>query len=132
MDKALLLTGLLGATSFLCLAQNAPAPEHESPRRTGTVVRIDLIGDSTQTDNAGYGRRGKVNDQAGDDANETVQSEILQKFSLIVKQRKRRQSSGEEKQRFGPWGSRSIARVISTNGKNLSRIFGKIPHVRSE
>ena len=26
------------------------------PRRPGTVIRVDLIGDSTQTDNAGYGR----------------------------------------------------------------------------
>src|ERR1700689_1318655 len=26
------------------------------PRKAGTKVRIDLIGDSTQTDNAGYGR----------------------------------------------------------------------------
>jgi hypothetical protein len=30
-------------------------------------------------DNAGYSRRGKVNDEAGDDANETAQSELLQK-----------------------------------------------------
>jgi lysophospholipase L1-like esterase len=44
--------------SFLCtersnvLAQ-APAPDL---RKTGTSVRIELIGDSTQTNNAGYGR----------------------------------------------------------------------------
>jgi lysophospholipase L1-like esterase len=25
-------------------------------RKSGTILRIDLIGDSTQTDNAGYGR----------------------------------------------------------------------------
>jgi len=46
---------------LICLAisgaaQNAPAPEQMKPRVAGTVVRIDLIGDSTQTDNAGYGR----------------------------------------------------------------------------
>lgn len=37
------------------LAQSAPAvsPDVRAP---GTEVRIDLIGDSTQTDNAGYGR----------------------------------------------------------------------------
>lgn len=37
-------------------AQNAPPREGDIPRRPGTSVRIDLVGDSTQTDNAGYGR----------------------------------------------------------------------------
>jgi lysophospholipase L1-like esterase len=32
------------------------APAIASVRKPGTTVRIDLIGDSTQTDNAGYGR----------------------------------------------------------------------------
>lgn len=32
------------------------APENAAARAPGTLVRIDLIGDSTQTDNAGYGR----------------------------------------------------------------------------
>jgi lysophospholipase L1-like esterase len=32
------------------------APSNSAARREGTSVRIDLIGDSTQTDNAGYGR----------------------------------------------------------------------------
>ena len=42
--------------SLTLAAQNAPALEGSIPRRPGTQVRIDLIGDSTQTDNAGYGR----------------------------------------------------------------------------
>jgi lysophospholipase L1-like esterase len=52
-----LLTGLsaIGAS-----AQGDPArafdPATAAARKPGTTVRIDLIGDSTQTDNAGYGR----------------------------------------------------------------------------
>jgi lysophospholipase L1-like esterase len=56
MRKRLLLVALGSATAIGCLAQNVPASEHERARRAGTAVRIDLIGDSTQTDNAGYGR----------------------------------------------------------------------------
>ena len=37
-------------------AQTALISQNPAPRKPGTVVRIDLIGDSTQTDNAGYGR----------------------------------------------------------------------------
>src|SRR5580704_6035167 len=54
---ATLLTGLcvVGAR-----AQGDPAktfdPATAATRRPGTTVRIDLIGDSTQTDHAGYGR----------------------------------------------------------------------------
>ena len=36
--------------------QNAPAVDVSATRRPGTALRIELIGDSTQTDNAGYGR----------------------------------------------------------------------------
>ena len=43
-----------------CSAQGDPPrafnPATAAVRRPGTTVRIDLIGDSTQTDNAGYGR----------------------------------------------------------------------------
>lgn len=38
------------------VAQGPYNPEHPEQRRPGTTIRIDLIGDSTQTDNAGYGR----------------------------------------------------------------------------
>src|ERR1019366_7389796 len=37
------------------VAQNAPAPIVTAARKPG-MIRIELIGDSTQTDNAGYGR----------------------------------------------------------------------------
>jgi lysophospholipase L1-like esterase len=52
-----LATGLLAVQA---MAQGDPAksfdPATAGVRRTGTTVRIDLIGDSTQTDRAGYGR----------------------------------------------------------------------------
>ena len=54
---ACLLTGLL---TMPALAQGDPAktfdPATAAVRKPGTIVRIDLIGDSTQTNNAGYGR----------------------------------------------------------------------------
>jgi len=37
-------------------AQNSPLPNVAESRKPGTKFRIELIGDSTQTDNAGYGR----------------------------------------------------------------------------
>jgi len=37
-------------------AQSAPVRDVTASRKPGTTVRIELIGDSTQTDNAGYGR----------------------------------------------------------------------------
>jgi lysophospholipase L1-like esterase len=44
----------------MALAQGDPARAFDSAtaavRRSGTTVRVDLIGDSTQTNNAGYGR----------------------------------------------------------------------------
>ena len=52
-----LVTGLLAVQA---LGQGDPAkafdPATAAVRKPGTTVRIDLIGDSTQTDNAGYGR----------------------------------------------------------------------------
>jgi lysophospholipase L1-like esterase len=53
------------------LAQGDPArafdPATAAARRPGTTVRVDLIGDSTQTDNAGYGRGFCANFTAGVD-----------------------------------------------------------------
>ena len=55
--KALLIAGLLlQATATRARAEDAYVGAHPEQRRPGTLVRIDLIGDSTQTDNAGYGR----------------------------------------------------------------------------
>jgi hypothetical protein len=52
-----LATGLLTAQA---MGQGDPIksfdPATAAVRKPGTVVRIDLIGDSTQTENAGYGR----------------------------------------------------------------------------
>src|ERR1700742_236064 len=52
-----LATGLL---TVQAMAQGDPAksfdPATAALRKPGTTVRIDLIGDSTQTDHAGYGR----------------------------------------------------------------------------
>jgi len=52
-----LATGLLAARA---MAQGDPVksfdPATAAVRKPGTTVRIDLIGDSTQTDHAGYGR----------------------------------------------------------------------------
>jgi lysophospholipase L1-like esterase len=62
---ALVLWGAAGAA----WPQNAPPLTVSAARRPGAVVRIELIGDSTQTDNAGYGR--------GFCANFTVQVECL-------------------------------------------------------
>lgn len=56
---AVVLATLCGA-AWACHAQGDPArafdPQSAAVRKPGTVVRVDLIGDSTQTDNAGYGR----------------------------------------------------------------------------
>src|ERR1700722_1431483 len=52
-----LATGLLASRA---MAQGEPVksfdPATAAVRKPGTTVRIDLIGDSTQTDHAGYGR----------------------------------------------------------------------------
>ncbi len=56
--RLLALAAALSAT--LALAQGDPPrafdPATAATRAPGTTIRIDLIGDSTQTDNAGYGR----------------------------------------------------------------------------
>jgi len=57
--RAALLGTLLGG-AWIGHAQGDPPrsfdPQSAAMRKPGTVIRIDLIGDSTQTDNAGYGR----------------------------------------------------------------------------
>jgi len=50
---AVMASGVAGAQGDPARAFDAATA---AVRRPGTVVRIDLIGDSTQTDNAGYGR----------------------------------------------------------------------------
>jgi len=54
------INGILFSTSLIVQAQGDPArwfdAQTAAVRKPGTVVRVDLIGDSTQTDNAGYGR----------------------------------------------------------------------------
>ncbi len=58
--KALAWIWMVGTTASVGLAQGDPARAFDSKavavRAAGTKVRIDLIGDSTQTDHAGYGR----------------------------------------------------------------------------
>ena len=48
--------GIAIAWTTAARSQIIPASPHPDQRRPGTTVRIELIGDSTQTDNAGYGR----------------------------------------------------------------------------
>src|SRR3984957_13352530 len=59
MMRIAILVVVLGCASA-AMAQGDPAkafdPATAAARRPGTTVRVDLIGDSTQTDNAGYGR----------------------------------------------------------------------------
>ena len=56
----LFLATLLAITSVQAQAQGDPAKAFDAAtattRKPGATVRIDLIGDSTQTNNAGYGR----------------------------------------------------------------------------
>ena len=47
---------LVASIGIAALAQTPTGADGASARRPGTAVRIDLIGDSTQTDDAGYGR----------------------------------------------------------------------------
>jgi lysophospholipase L1-like esterase len=62
MRVNLWLSAALVTTIVCCVshAQGDPAkafdPATAATRKPGTTVRVDLIGDSTQTDNAGYGR----------------------------------------------------------------------------
>ena len=55
-----LVAGILLCGTFVAQGQGDPAKWFDAQtaavRRPGTQVRVDLIGDSTQTDNAGYGR----------------------------------------------------------------------------
>ena len=52
-----IVTAVIAGFIRICLpAQQVLSQNSLLSRRTGTIVRIDLIGDSTQTDNAGYGR----------------------------------------------------------------------------
>ena len=58
--KRYILAGLLIQSMAVAMAQGDPNrafdPAPAAVRRAGTTVRIDLIGVSTQTDHAGYGR----------------------------------------------------------------------------
>jgi lysophospholipase L1-like esterase len=60
MKRLLGMSAVLFGLSGLASAQGDPARAFDvataANRAPGTKVRIDLIGDSTQTDNAGYGR----------------------------------------------------------------------------
>jgi lysophospholipase L1-like esterase len=52
-------SAVLALIAFSCAslyAEDAYVSKNPVARRPGTSVRVDLIGDSTQTDNAGYGR----------------------------------------------------------------------------
>ena len=55
-----LVTLIVAGMTVSAFAQGDPAkafdPATAAARKPGTTVRIELIGDSTQTDNAGYGR----------------------------------------------------------------------------
>src|SRR3984957_10075079 len=59
MMRIAILVVVLGCASS-AMAQGDPAKAFDAAtaavRKPGTTVRVDLIGDSTQTDNAGYGR----------------------------------------------------------------------------
>src|SRR6266702_8080968 len=58
--KIFCATYLVTGLTMRAFGQGDPAkafdPATAAIRKPGTTVRIDLIGDSTQTDNAGYGR----------------------------------------------------------------------------
>ena len=58
MGRRIVCLVALTASLTLCRveAQIALLSQPPATRKPGTIVRIDLIGDSTQTDNAGYGR----------------------------------------------------------------------------
>ena len=50
------IAALLLGTCLAAHAEDAYVSQPPDRRRPGTTLRIDLVGDSTQTDNAGYGR----------------------------------------------------------------------------
>jgi lysophospholipase L1-like esterase len=74
-SRVVLLTATAWLVGISCLAHGQGNPGHwfnpqtAADRKPGTTVRIDLIGDSTQTENAGYGR--------GFCANLTVEADCL-------------------------------------------------------
>lgn len=47
---------LTAAVAYVSAKAQLDSPANPVARKPGTVVKIELIGDSTQTDNAGYGR----------------------------------------------------------------------------
>jgi lysophospholipase L1-like esterase len=53
---AILTLSMAGTVAAQGDPQRAFDPATAAARKAGTTIRIDLIGDSTQTDNAGYGR----------------------------------------------------------------------------
>lgn len=55
-QKLSLSAALLVVSTLSASAQDASVGNNPAQRKAGTSVRVDLIGDSTQTDNAGYGR----------------------------------------------------------------------------
>src|SRR5271170_826688 len=60
LETVLVVSALAALGALRTLAQGDPSrafdPTTAAVRAPGTAIRIDLIGDSTQTDNAGYGR----------------------------------------------------------------------------
>src|SRR5271170_25771 len=60
LETVLVVSALAALGALRTLAQGDPSrafdPTTAAVRKPGTSVRIDLIGDSTQTNNAGYGR----------------------------------------------------------------------------
>jgi lysophospholipase L1-like esterase len=59
MGQSFFIQGIAVLMLGMCVtahAEDAYVSQPPEQRRAGTTLRIDLIGDSTQTDNAGYGR----------------------------------------------------------------------------
>jgi lysophospholipase L1-like esterase len=54
--KVFAIAALALVTTIDVFSQNAPPPVISRDHKAGSSLRIELIGDSTQTDNAGYGR----------------------------------------------------------------------------
>jgi lysophospholipase L1-like esterase len=67
MQAAALGLAMVGAAAAQGDPQRAFDPATAAQRPAGTKIRVDLIGDSTQTDNAGYGRGFCANFTAGVD-----------------------------------------------------------------
>ncbi|SDF17577.1 GDSL-type esterase/lipase family protein [Terriglobus roseus] len=56
LHKHSLSVALLVAGTMSAFGQDAYVGNNPAQRKPGTSIRVELIGDSTQTDNAGYGR----------------------------------------------------------------------------